>query len=288
MSDQTEFKQFITDCSNLPITVELLEINQIKYDFEKKSILDWLCANCNLTPEVLQWILSNYPDSISDTHLQKILRNLDLDRNIFPMEEYIILIDYLIKIKGNLYWKFSGYDSSILPTILHWLFSNRLFDVPMLNWLYQKDPQLDIGCENDWEISPLFYTIYNSDRLLEPLQVIKSYEPAQSRTTIRIKYTDGNINHLFEKTINQYAKYPDQSTICALVGLCGELFSLIRPEYLSQDICNEFYSSKYFCWSQDKESLIKLIPDQFQTNLRNVNSHGQKTKPALRVQLEPE
>jgi hypothetical protein len=259
MAHQTELEQFITDCRSSPITVEELKAKQIKYDFEKNSILDWLCANCNLTPEVLQWLLSNYPNSISDNHLKKNLRNLGRNRNIFPMEEYIILIDYLIKIKGNLYWKIPGYGTNIL----HELFAVRSFNAPMLNYLYQMDPQLDIWCEDNYEVSPLFYTIYNSYRLLELLHVIKSYEPTQSRTKIRIKYTDGNINYSFEKTINQYAQDSDQSTICALVGLCGELFSLIDPIYLTQEICSQFYSSKYFCWSTDQNSLIKLIPEQF-------------------------
>jgi hypothetical protein len=208
------------------------------------------------------------------------------------MEEYIILIDYLIKIKGNLYWKISGSDTNIL----HWLFANRLFNAPMLNWLYQKDPQLDIGCENAYGQSPLFYALMCSSRLLELLQVIKSYEPTQYRTKIIIKNTDGNIIYWLEETINRYAQDSDKSTICALVGLCGELFPLIEIKYLTQDICNQFYSSKYFHGSHvafgecdpDQESLIKLIPEQFRTNLLNVNLQGRKTKPALRVQLKPE
>jgi hypothetical protein len=286
MSHQTELEQFITDCRSSPITVEFLETNELKYNFLKNYILDLLCENRNLTPKVLQWLLSNYPNSISDNYLH-ILKNLEWNRDIFPMEEYIILIDYLIKIKANLYWKISGSNTNIL----HWIFANRSFDAPMLNYLYQMDPQLNIECEDSYEKSQLFYVIVYSSRLLELLQIIKSHEPAQSRTKIIIKYKGtyrtNTLNTLTQR-INQYAQDSDKSTICALVGLCGELFSLIEIKYLTQDICNQFYSSKYFCWSQDKESLIKLIPDQFQPNLLNVNSHGRKTKPALRVQLEPE
>jgi hypothetical protein len=289
MSDQTEFtklEEFKLYCSDSPsITVGLLKANQIKYDFLENSILDLLCANCNLTPKVLRWLLSNYPNSISATHLKCFLRNLD--RDIFPMEEYIILIDHIIKIKGNLYWNFSGSDTNIL----HWLFNSISFNAPMLNYLYQMDPQLDIWCEDIYQRSPLFYAIYRSNRLLELLHVIKSYEPVQSRTKIRIKYTGiyrtGALGMLI-RAINRYSQDPDQSTICALIGLCGELFHLIEIKCLTQDICNQFYSSKYFRWSSDQESLIKLIPEQFQTNLRDVNLQGRKTKPALRVQLEPE
>jgi hypothetical protein len=266
MSDQTEFEQFTKleefklYCSDSPsITVGLLKANQIKYDFVKNSILDLLCANRNLTPKVLRWLLSNYPNSISANHFEEILRNVNQDRDIFPMEEYIILIDHIIKIKGNLYCKIAESNTNIL----HWIFNSISFDAPMLNYLYQLDPQLDIWCENSYERSPLFFAIYNSPRLLELLQVIKSYEPAQSRTKIKIKYKETQRTNILTQRINRYAKDSDQSTICALIGLCGELFSLIDPIYLTQDICNQFYSSKYFCWSQDKESLIKLIPEQF-------------------------
>jgi hypothetical protein len=284
MSDQTELEQFINSCSNLPITVEKLKADQTKYNFIKYPIICWLCTNRKLTPEVLQWLLSNYPYSISNHHLIQILTNIELDWNICPMEKYIILIDYLIKIKGNLYRKLGKRGVNIL----HWIFDNKSFDAPMLNYLYQMDPQLDIWCEDIYEKSPLFYAISNSPRLLELLQIIKSYEPALSRTKIRTKYTEISANNWFERTINSHAKNSDQSTICAFVGLCGELFHLIEIKCLTQDICNQFYSSKYFCWSQDKDSLLKLIPEQFQTNLLNVNSHGRKTKPALRTQLEPE
>jgi hypothetical protein len=76
MSHLTEFEQFITSCSDSPIiTVEFLETNQPKYNFLENSILDLLCANRYLTHKVLQWLLSNYPDSISDNHLKKILKN---------------------------------------------------------------------------------------------------------------------------------------------------------------------------------------------------------------------
>jgi hypothetical protein len=264
MSDQTKLEQFIASCRGSPITVEFLETNQLQYDFLENSILECICSNPDLTPQVLQWLLSNYPNSISDNHLEHILRNLDQNRQIFPMEEYIILIDHIIKIKGNLYniffqCKISGSDTNIL----HWIFAKRSFDAPMLNYLYQMDPQLDIWCEDSYERSPLFFAINNSYRLLELLQVIKSYEPAQSRTKIRTKYTEKNRNQSFVNLINRYAQDSDQSTICALIGLCGELFPLIKIKYLTQDICNQFYSSKYFCWSQDKESLIKLIPEQF-------------------------
>jgi hypothetical protein len=290
MSHQTELEQFITSCSNLPITVEFLETNQPKYDFLENSILECICSSPDLTPQVLQWLLSNYPNYISDNLLINML--LNLNRNIFPMEKFIILIDHIISNKGNLYWKISGSDTNIL----HWIFDNISFNAPMLDYLYKRVPQFDIECEDIFERSPLYFVIVYSSRLLELLQVIKSYEPAQYRTTIRIKYKVTYRTDIFIEAINRHAKDLDQSKICALIGLCGELFSLIKIKYLTQDICNEFYSSKYFHGSHvafgecnsDQEFLIKLIPEQFQTNLLNVNSRGLKTKPALRVQLEPE
>jgi hypothetical protein len=261
MSHLTKLKQFITSCRGSPITVEFLETNQLKYDFLENSIVDLLCANRNLTPQVLRWLLSNYPNSISENLLKNILLNLQWD--IFPtekyMEKYIIVIDHLILIKANLCLKYSRSDTNIL----HWIFDNISFNACMLDYLYQRVPQFDIECEDIFEKSLLYFVIVYSSRLVELLQVIKSYEPAQSRTKIRIKYKETHRTDILIEAINRHAKDSDQSKICALIGLCGELFSLIKIKYLTQEICNQFYSSKYFRWSQDKEPLIKLIPEQF-------------------------
>jgi hypothetical protein len=289
MAHQTELDLFQTYCRHSPITVEFLIANQIKYDFVNDHIIQYICLNPKLTVQVFQWLLSNYPDSILD-YFESILTRLY--KSVRPMEEYILMIDHIIKIKGNLYWKLNSRHN-----ILHWIFVNKSFDVPMLNYLYQRVPQLDIGCEDTNERSPLYYVIVYSSRLLELLQVIKSYELANSRvhikvniiydansnTHIQVKYMCDTNTVQLAQAINRYAKHFNQSTICALIGLCGELFPLIEIEYLTQDICNQFYSSKYFQWSTDQDFLIKLIPEQFQNNLRNVNSHGLKTKPALRI-----
>jgi hypothetical protein len=283
--DQTELKEFKLYCRDSPITVEFLIANQIKYDFVNNHIIQYICSNPKLTVQVFQWLLSNYPDSLLDYFededigslnpkltiqvFELLLSNypnsifdyvediLSSTWNVFPMEKYILLIDHIIKIKGTLYWKFhSGHN------ILHWTFQQILFDAPMLNWLYQKDHQLDIGCENASEISPLYYMIVKSSRLLELLQVIKSYEPANSRTQIKIKYTNRYYYNSLRCRVNYYARIYSQ-TILVLIELCGELFSLIDIRYLCQDICNHFYSSKYFQRNPDRESLIKLIPEQF-------------------------
>jgi hypothetical protein len=252
---QTELARFKYYCRNSPITVEFLIANQTIYEYDciAYCILECICSNPKLTIQVLQWLLSNYPDSILYCFETIIKSNL----NVFPMEKYILLIDHIIKIKGNLYWKFvSG------KNILHSIFLSESFDVPMLNYLYQKDPQLDIGCEGNCGISPLYCVIIKSPRLLELLQVIKSYEPANSRTHIKLKYIIPYYCEHLKDVVNDYARFYSP-TILVLIGLCGELFSLISPEYLSQDICSQFYSSKYFCWSTDPDSLIKLIPEQF-------------------------
>jgi hypothetical protein len=95
-------------------------------------------------------------------------------------------------------------------------------------------------------------------------------------TKIRTGYTCPNINESFVNAINyiakdskrcakdskRCAKESNQSTICAFVGLCGELFPLIEIKYLTQDICTEAMSP-LAKWSPDQDSLIKLIPEQF-------------------------
>jgi hypothetical protein len=254
---QTNFKSnlklFKSYCMKSLVSIEILEANQTNFNYDKENILGIICGRHLLTAPVLEWLLINYPCPMLDRYLECILTNLNNRmRSVFPIEEYIILIDYLIKIKGNLYWK----KSPTNRTILHWIFSNKLFDVPMLNYLYQSYPQLDIMHKDSLGRSLLFYLIQNSPRLLELLQVIKSYEPTNFITQIRIEWS-------LNRDVNKYAKDPNQSTICVLIGLCGELFPLIDRKYLTQDISNQFYSSKYFQCNPDQESLIKLIPKQF-------------------------
>jgi hypothetical protein len=200
------------------------------------------------------------------------------------MEKYIQVVDYVITVRGKLYW--NNLNDSNGMNALHWIFSNKLFNAQMLNYLWEKDPQLDIECEDAHQRSPLFLAIVESPRLLELLQVIKSNLPTNSIIKIKTSYSNRELNSKFVNAINRYACDSNQFTICALIELCGELFPLIEIKNLTQDICNHFYSSKYFKWSPDQDSLIKLIPEQFQTNLRNVNPLGRKTKPALRAQLE--
>jgi hypothetical protein len=284
MAQQTKLDRFRNYCEYSSITLERLKAKQTNYDFVKEHILYSLCRNRKLTIHIIRWLLSEYPQAISvnDGCNWSPLEDFFVS-NVFSIEQFTIIIDHIIGINFNLYNKYSANQ-----IILHSIFASESFDGPMLNYLYQRDPHLNITFENDLEVSPLFNLILYSRKLYEMIQVIKSNEPVHSKTQIRTRYTDTYSYTELKTAINMYSRKFDQSTICALIESCGELFSLIRPKYLTQDICNQFYSSKYFCWSPDQDSLIKLIPEQFQTNLRDVNSHGQKTKPALRVQLEPE
>jgi hypothetical protein len=254
---RSELDLFRLYCKNSPsITVEKLKADQTIHDFVKEKIVFSICENPKLPFNVIQWLFEEYPEYIIQNEkgspIEFLISNINLTIKVFTL-----IVDHLIN-----HINFLSIHNN-LDKLVCAMFNNRTFDGPMLNYLYQRNPQLNIMYENACGQSPLFFAINNSSRLLELLQVIKSYEPAHSRTQIRIKYTNIFIHVEFSDAINNYAQDPDQSTICALVGLCGELFSLIRPKYLTQDICNQFYSSKYFCWSQDKESLIKLIPEQF-------------------------
>jgi hypothetical protein len=279
--DRTELNHFKVHCRNSPITIEFLKANQTKYNYLNNSIIQLICNNPNLTNQVFQWLISNYPDFILNS--QYYYQMYDL-----PMEKLIIVIDHVIKIRGNLYVGISA------EPVLHCVFASKSFDTTILNYLWNRDPQLDIMYEDSRGYSPLYYAIISSSRLLELLTVIKSYKPVNYNipNKFKCKYACGRIQ--LRLVVNIYAKESNQSTIHALIEFCGELFPLIKPEYLTQDICNRFYSSKYFHGSHvafgecnpDQKYLIKLIPKQFRFNLRDVNSHGHKTKPALRNQLE--
>jgi hypothetical protein len=191
--------------------------------------------------------------------------------NIQSIENFIIVIDYMIDTNINL----NTIISAEKKTILHWIFAGDKFNAQMLNYLYQRVPQLDIWCEDETGRSPLFHAMYymyygneneESPKLFELLQVIKSYESSHSRTKIITEYTEYTDYYKHDQliqTINKYAMDPNQSTIHALIGLCGELFPSIDPINLTQDICNQFYSSKYFQCNPDQVPLIKLIPEQF-------------------------
>jgi hypothetical protein len=69
--------------------------------------------------------------------------------------------------------------------------------------------------------------------------------------------------------------------IVLLVELCPELFLLIRPRFLTQTLCNEYYSSNHWKIKGDYSS----IPEKFHLKLANTKS-GSKTKVALRVQYD--
>jgi hypothetical protein len=293
-----ELNNFLFTCINLPITVEFLKTYQTTYNFIENEVFYWIFRNSHTTATIFKWLFEEYPIDIIQCKSNGYIHSplmlgfafIKLTNDIFTL-----IIDHLIS-HESLY--LSVYK---LEHFIYKIFSNRTFDGSMLNYLYQRVPQLNIMHEDDLEKSPLFYAIVESPRLLELLHVIKSNEPTHTRIQIRTKYS--NIFTLSELTIviNRHAENSDKSTICALVGLCGELFKLISKQtfgkkYLTQEICNQFYSSKYFHGSHvafgecdpDQESLIELIPEQFRTNLLNVNLQGRKTKPALRVQLEPE
>jgi hypothetical protein len=132
--------------------VKLLETNQTKYNYEEDSILEYICSNSELPVQVLQWLLSNYPDSILNYFEDILVR---LDNSVCSMEKYILIIDHIVK--GNLYWKFkSGCN------IIHWTILSKPHDIQGLNYLYHIDPQLDIRREDIYEESPLFDAIFNS------------------------------------------------------------------------------------------------------------------------------
>jgi hypothetical protein len=272
---KTEFKQFEYECKNSLITVDFLIISQSRYNFIKYPILVWICSNPNLTIPVIKWLLKKFPthiirieikhtDWIEYTPIETLITN-----NKLTIENFSLIIDHLISHASlrEIY--------ELVPVI----FIKSTFNGSMLAYLLARVPEFDITWKESYHQPPLYYMIVSS-RLLEFIQVIKSFVPTKSI----IKLPESN--NMYHYINNCFVRGSDKSTICALVGLCGELFPLIEIEYLTQDICNQFYSSNYFQYNPDQDPLIKLIPEQFQTNLQDVNSRGRKTKPALRDQIE--
>jgi hypothetical protein len=286
---KTDFQLFKAYCVNSLVTVDQLVVNQTKYNYIKTRILHLICSNPNLTPQVIQWLFSKYPIYIIQFKIKQTtyypIETLISHDNL-TIEIFILIIDHLINHR-----KFNIYGQTLLDK----MFNYKSFNGLMLNYLWERMPYIDITCEDSLGISPLFNIIINSSNLFEILQVIKLNEDDDYRTCISTNYPCAISRAKLDIVINDYARDSNQLTICALIGLCGELFSLIQIQYLTQDICNRFFSSKYFQGkairsdvdsNTNENSLIKLIPEQFQSNLRNLNLRGWKTKSALRDQNE--
>ncbi len=286
----TEFIFLDTGINELLLTAKLLLTSNrticVKTSMKDHGLMYTLCRH-KITPVTIKWLFIEYPQYMITYKFMKKRHypiNTLIYHNKLTIEIFTLIFDHLINYT-NLFS--TNYK---LDSFLHAVFHNKTFNGHMFNYLWKKIPQLDITRENTLEVSPLFVGICFNPNLYDLLQVIKSYEPVHSRTQIKVQYTGYYKRNQLSQAINKYAMDPNQSTINLLIKTCGELFPLIEIKYLTQDICNQFYSSKYFKWTPDpdQEPLIKLIPEQFQTNLLDVNSHGQKTKPALRAQLELE
>jgi hypothetical protein len=274
---QTDLKQFKNYCYESTLTIEELEAGQIKYDYVHTGILHEICYNPRLTNTVFEWLLLKFPlDMMQTNDWVKCPLWYFARYQVLTIEKFRVFIEFLIS-------KQPKFNVIYAHTIFQQIFYNKTFDASMLNYLYQRGEHFDIQCEYYSEISPLHLLIHRSDNLSEFIGIIKSYEPTQSIINIRTEFADVRTYETFVRAINSHARRIDQTTICALVGFRGELFPLIQTKYLTQDICTQFYSSKYFQCNSDQESLIKLIPKQFQPNLRNLNPQGRKTKPAFRV-----
>jgi hypothetical protein len=232
-TEPTNFTYYLTQ----PLTIDFLIANQTECDIMK--ILFWISSNPTLTSDVIQWLLKEHHEAF--LQIEAFYSPLSyLLVNIQSIENFIVVIDHIFNTNNDLYTVISWNRE----TILHEIFANVSFDGSMLNYLYQRDPQLDISRENASGQSSLFNAIVHSRRLFELLKVIESNEPVNYRTRIRIKNTnnDDPYESTLVGTINKYAESSNSSTICALIRLCGELFPLIRLEFLSQDICTEAMS----------------------------------------------
>jgi hypothetical protein len=281
---EMKFDEFRSYCEEHIVTIDILTRYKHKYNYIESKILLRLCENPYITLEILQWIISNYSLdfldlfagwSLSQCPLIALLLNPTLTYELFTTGiDHVVAVYADVKILSQLIGTHPDYIYG--GTILHSVFANPSFTPKMLEYLYRIDPQLDVTIEDPEGRSILFYTIVYSYYLIPIIEIIKSHELKDSRTIIQTERPLGYYS--IRRVINDIAWVSDPSPVGCLVGLCGEVFHAIKEENLTQVICDQFYSSKYF--QTNPNSLLKLIPKEFRLNLTLTRPTGSKTKPA--------
>jgi hypothetical protein len=304
---------FMRKCELEPITVDELEMarntNLIPYAHiypDEASIIFKLCHNPNVTTPIVQWILDNYSEELLGhepdfydlgTPLVRLMSNPGLDLIMFKL-----VIDYILENKSQLK------NSQLYLGMI--FYGGIKITSQMMEYLYHKEPQLDICLEDKLGNTPIGLIIH-SRNVQHIFQIIKMHEPTRrikipELATFKISHIKWAVNQHVDQIFNHPTRFVPAGLI---FELCGELFELIDRKYFTvhthtiaaywnwnnirkdiifdreidirQAICNGFYSSKFF--KENPDQLIHLIPEQFRTQLRDIHQSGLKTKAALRV-----
>ncbi len=199
----------------------------------------------------------------------------------------IPLLKYLDKyIDSRDLWDFvSKGKNSITSAPITKLFSNRKFTPEMLKLLLEHKPDINLTCRDEFAYYPFSALLRTPiETIWEFLLIINCYQKEIQITPNYTGYRD--CDKYVQLNVNRIAQC-SQSNILnpkpveLLVKLSGELFKLIKPEYLTLEISNSFYNSEWFKTHPEE---INLIPDKFHSQLVMVKS-GSKTKPGFRSEL---
>jgi hypothetical protein len=186
-----DYDTFIINCKYQKINIETLE--HFKTGCAQDLMLLNLCANPLITPKILQWIQVNYPHDFingfkttykSNYPLEQLLTNKQLSWDLF-----VLAIDHVIALTKSINILLNITCNLTNRTILHGLFSNEKFTPGMLNYLFNIDPLLNIGIEDNDRISPVFLAIIYSPNLPSLLESIKIHSPQQIIEFNKLSYS---------------------------------------------------------------------------------------------------
>jgi hypothetical protein len=289
LNEESELTNMLNHmCSILNIQIKKENPILILYD---------ICASPNITDELLNMLLISGCKIICDPNkLYQCPLKLLFTNPSLSFELFVKCVDYIIKkcsynqiITADLDPLFEQSESH---SFLHLMFQNPSFNSQMLNYLYQIDPSLAIYTLDIFGRAPLYHAILlNNNDLYQIIQTIKSYPyPNSFNSDTYIKHciigvTEWTFPYKFlAKALDSIVKL-NEKIIEDLVRLDGNIGQLINPDYLTQEICNGFYSSEYF----QKEIInINYIPKKFRSNLCLIKPIGTRTKQASKTIEPPE
>jgi hypothetical protein len=269
-----------TNDNCIHVTLDLLIQLKSYPDYMKAEVLGKVCSQRKLTDEYFDWLLDYFGEDLIQTYNDStcpLIELLDINKPTL----FIKGIAHIIKITKN-----QNLLNMREPIFLsHRIFKHRCLTDKLITQLFELDPNLDVYARNDIGDTPLGLAIIESSKFyddkydysdsnLPEWQIKNLFRIFQ---TINSHYSDNLLRTIpipeeffkkrrLRKSVLMIAQHPYQLTIHMLIRLCGELFQFITHGLLTQTICNQFYSSKYF--QQDKLYLLDQIPVCFHSNLK--------------------
>jgi hypothetical protein len=231
--------------------------------------------------DVIEWLIQFFPSELLESHSTRFGFHMHYPLYVafsekLDMEIFEIIIRFIIDRTDNLAILLDYGDET---TNGFWtLCKNQTWTSQMLELMFELDPTL---CPRQLDIISAI-SEFNVSRLAEIINVLyKHLEHYPELPVTNIELEDTRIDYYFEHGLNTFATWTDEQPILYVIKLSGELFKLIHPSNLTQNICNAFLSSDYARTYLDQSKLLEMIPEKFR-------KHGSRTKPGYRpCQINP-